>query len=575
MSERPAPRSGRLAEGVDEIRSLVVRTREVVIVCAVVGTVTGFGVALLDALTLEVLMEAVRSVPLWAQMLAPGLGLVITALLLRTLGGGTGPATTEDYVKAVPHPDAPFDLRVVPARLLGALATLGLGGAGGLEGPSLYLGTAVGAGAFERVRRWVRGVDRRALLVAGAAAGVAAVFRAPATGAVYALEVPFQDDMAPRSLLPALVGGASGYTAFAVVHGTDRLIPVEGQLDLALTDLALAAAIGLACGVGARAFAWVMGVAKRISETASAPLRVGVAAVALGAMAVGTHHLFDGQALSLGPGYEAVEYAMDPDRGLVLLVVLATVRVAATAATFAGGGVAGMFVPLVIQGALTGRLLAGAVDAESQSLCVVLGVAAFLGAGYRVPLAAVMFTAEATGRPGFVVPALIASTIGQIVMGRASVSANQRRRRSTYIEQRADLPIESVLSTDPAVARATDSVAEFFTEHVALARRQAVPVVDDGGVYEGLVVLDDVLHIDPEAWPTTDLASVARTDVPLARPDWTLGDALRAMLDGDVDHLPVVGHDGRLRGVVTGDAIIDRAALAEQLEGGDPTTDGR
>ena len=59
-------------------------------------------------------------------------------------------------------------------------------------------------------------------------------------------------------------------------------------------------------------------------------------------------------------------------------------------------------------------------------LFVVIGVAAFLGAGYRVPLAAVMFVAETTGRPGFVVPGLLAAVAASLVMGHASVTTYQR-----------------------------------------------------------------------------------------------------------------------------------------------------
>ena len=75
---------------------------------------------------------------------------------------------------------------------------------------------------------------------------------------------------------------------------------------------------------------------------------------------------------------------------------------------------------------LTGRIVGGAIGALDTSLFTVVGVAAFLGAGYRVPLAGVMFAAEATGRSGFVVPALIAAVISDLVMGRSSVTAYQR-----------------------------------------------------------------------------------------------------------------------------------------------------
>ena len=66
-------------------------------------------------------------------------------------------------------------------------------------------------------------------MVAGAAAGVAAIFKAPATGAVFALEVPYQDDFARKMLLPALVAAASGYLGFVAIHGTTSLIPARGS----------------------------------------------------------------------------------------------------------------------------------------------------------------------------------------------------------------------------------------------------------------------------------------------------------------------------------------------------------
>lgn len=75
-----------------------------------------------------------------------------------------------------------------------------------------------------------------------------------------------------------------------------------------------------------------------------------------------------------------------------------------------------------INGALTGHV----VNPKDLTLFVVIGVAAFLGAGYRVPLAAVMFVAETTGRPSFIVPGLFAAVAAELMMGTASVTKYQR-----------------------------------------------------------------------------------------------------------------------------------------------------
>ena len=107
-------------------------------------------------------------------------------------------------------------------------------------------------------------------------------------------------------------------------------------------------------------------------------------------------------------------------------MAILALRCVATSTAVAGGAVGGLFVPLVVAGALTGRVVGGTFNSLDTSLFTVIGVAAFLGAGYRVPLAGVMFVAEATGRPGFIVPGLLAAVVAQLVMGQESVTTYQR-----------------------------------------------------------------------------------------------------------------------------------------------------
>ena len=91
------------------------------------------------------------------------------------------------------------------------------------------LGATFGDRGQRRLRRLFGDADQRVLMVAGAAAGVAAIFKAPATGAIFALEVPYQDDVARRMLLPALVSAATSYVAFVAVNGTDPLFRSSGS----------------------------------------------------------------------------------------------------------------------------------------------------------------------------------------------------------------------------------------------------------------------------------------------------------------------------------------------------------
>jgi chloride channel protein, CIC family len=226
----------------------------------------------------------------------------------------------------------------------------------------------------------------------------------------------------------------------------------------------------------------------------------------------------------------------------------------------------------VVQGAVTGQAVGVLIGSPNPSLYPVLGVAAFLGAGYRVPLAAVMFVAEATGRPGFVVPGLIAAVFGQLLAGNSSVTTFQRDERLGHLERRAEMPISSALITDVATASRDDSLAELFTEHVALARRRAVPVVDDDRSYQGMVLLDDVLAVDNSMWIETTVGDVMRTDLTVLDPESTIAGAITALATAPSDHLAVVHPQGRLYGLVSQESIFDLADLLDRI---DPDTPGR
>ena len=406
-------------------REFARRSHEVVVLAAITGVVTGFAVAGFEWLVVDGLLNHVFELSPWVMAWMPMLGLTLAWLFLSRVARSSDPGTADLYLKAFHEPGAEYRLRELPGRMLAAIVTPGLGGAMGLEGGSLYLGSWFGAFLQRRFPRFTAGSSRRVLLVAGAAAGVAAIFKAPATGAVFALEVPYQEDLARRMLLPALVSSASSYLAFVMVNGTTPLFEARGAPPLSFADLAGAVGLGIAAGICARGFAWLIRRGKWIAEHVSPPIRILGSGLTMAALFAVTWLLTD-QPLAIGVGYHTIDWALDPHRALWLVLIVLIVRCLATATTVAGGGVGGLFVPLVVAGALLGRLAVGVSGSGNITLFVVIGVAAFLGAGYRVPLAAVMFVAETTGRPGFVVPGLLAAVAATLVAGRSSVTVYQR-----------------------------------------------------------------------------------------------------------------------------------------------------
>jgi CIC family chloride channel protein len=508
----------------------------VLLIAGVTGAATGLVVAGFERLTSDVLLSGVRDATFPLRVVLPLIGLVAAAVILR-VARVPSPSTADEYIRSFHDRGNALSLRPVIPRLLASIATLGAGAPLGYEGPSLYAGAAIGSVIQRRLRRFFTIQEAKVLLVAGAAAGVAAIFKAPVTGLVFALEVPYQADLARRMLLPAAISAASSYVVFAAIVGTAPILPVAGSPPFDLVDLGGAAAIGLVAGVFARLFVSLIRVAKALSTRGHPVVRALIAGVVLSGSVAACQLLSDGT-LALGPGYQALRWALSPQRGLEAIFVLATLRVIGTAAAVAGGGAGGLFIPLVMQGALLGRFMGGLFDSSNPTLFPVVGMAAFLGAGYRVPLAAVVFVAEFTGRPGFVVPGLIAAVVAQLVMGRASVSPYQVAGRVGHLEHRLQLPIAAVLDADVQTVPPDGTIDELFWQHFIAAKQHSVVVVD-GARYLGMARSESLAAIDREAWAETRVEEIMLSDVPIASTAWLLADAIRVMEEAGVDRLPV------------------------------------
>src|SRR5439155_3816069 len=212
----------------DELLALGRRSRQVELLSAATGLFTGAAVALFERVTSRLLFEHVTHAPLGVQAVAPVVGLLLAAASLAFLAKDKSPSTADEYIKNFHERDQRLPLRPVIGRLVASVCTLGSGGAMGYEGPSIYMGASTGSLLQRRLSRFFSRDGAKVLLVAGAAAGVAAILKAPATGAVFALEVPYQDDLARRMLLPALFGAGISYVAFAGLTTTTPLLPISG-----------------------------------------------------------------------------------------------------------------------------------------------------------------------------------------------------------------------------------------------------------------------------------------------------------------------------------------------------------
>ena len=382
------------------------------------------------AVGVEHLLARVLDGPTAVILLAPVAGLVLNTLIRHYLGRRAGPASLDAYMDT--YHGRRVDDRAFAARTLGSAATLGLGGALDVTGLAALLGTWAGDLGRRITRR-----PGPTMVVIGTAAGLGAVLHSPVAAGVLAAEIPFREGLTWRRLPAAILGSTIGYFARASMSGFG--IPWRTAAGVVgLRDIFIALGLAVLAGIASRLVARL----SRSAETGLGPAlqrewhHVLLGGGALAGLAAISLAGFGHRAVSLGTGMQSLGWAATASTGG--LVALLVVRAAANGATVLGRGAGGLVIPLLVLGWIAGSALGRGLDGNVPLLAIV-GATTMLGAGYRVPLAALVWLIECTHSfPALFLGAVVV-LIAQRVGGGSSVStAQQLRPRSRRDEATAD-----------------------------------------------------------------------------------------------------------------------------------------
>lgn len=530
------------------------------------------------------------AVRLWLLPLVPALGAlasgVLTAHFAPEAAGGGG-----DAMIAAFHLHGGTMRRRIPwVKALASILTLGSGGAGGREGPTMQIGGGLGS-LVARVLR-VRRRERRILMVAGVAAGMAAVFRTPLGAALLAVEVLYRDDFEGDALVPALLASVVSYSVFISVFGESTLFAHAPRYPFVPAHLPLYALLAVVLALVAVLFLGTMGAAKRLATRIPGPIwvRPAVGGLLLGLFLapilwyVGGRLGNTGHGLGLlGGGYGAAQVAItgaswlrDDWRAVELLLLLAAAKIVASSLTIGSGGSAGDFAPSLVIGGLVGgafgraaALLLGDPRIDPGAFALV-GMGTFYGGIAHVPVSSLVMVCELCGSYDLLVPLMFAEGVAFIAL----------RRRSLYHAQvptKADSPAHAVRALDaldpllvgdvmvsgrPFVSFALGTPAAEMLRVVADASGQdSFPVLDAAGKMLGVVTADSLRIVapDPDLASLTIAADVMAPPVALSPAD-RARHAIEVMLENDVRGVPVVDGDGKIIGFVD-EGDVSRAYL--------------
>jgi CIC family chloride channel protein len=533
------------------------------LVAPIIGVVTGAVITGIAFLILDVVWRFLLPLYLahpWLILPGLGAGFLATGLLMQYGTSDPNEHSTEEIIRSYHEHQGDIDVRPFWIKLAAAVTTVGSGGSAALEGPSIYGGGAIGSWLWSRLGRFgLTPGDRRIMLISGAAAGMAAVFRAPLTGLVFALEMPYRDDLAHEALLPSLIASVFAYATLVTFMGTTPLFGFQGTTSFSARDLAWAAVLGLGCGLVAMAFTVLFRRVRRALIDAPLPhaaklLIGGVGTALCGILFIS---IFPGPLIPLGPNYEAANEILRTHHGALELVAFAGLKLVATLFSLGSGGVSAMFVPLFLSGGALGRAFGEAVvHTPGTDLYAAVGMAAFLAAGYKAPLTAVVFVAETTGGHAYLIPTLIGAACAYAISGEASASADQRLHETARIAELAEIAVADVMRPD-VVTVGADATLREFAEGVASTWRHSHFPVCEGSRIIGVLPFWVLSRIAAERWDDTRVGALAERTVTWVRPDHDLTEALRLLTRENALPLLLVGDPGgAIAGVVTKTDIL-------------------
>ena len=544
-----------------------------IVLSTALGLLTGIVVALFDFVTNSVLWvhtaSAFANQPL---IILPSLlfALLASGYLLKTSKTSIN-SGTEEVVGAYNDPGGQIDGRSFPRKMLAAILTIGLGGSAGQEGPSVYAGGVVGSWLWGHLGRvGLAEDDRPTLILAGAAAGIGAVFKAPLTGIIFALESPFKDDLAHDALVPSLMSAVSSYLTLIAIDGSEPLFRFPAMASFNLLDIGGSAVLGVIIGVAALAFITIFKRAKSAMGhlTHRFYLLSLTGALALTAIGMTSVALF-GRAYPLGLSYDLIDVALKAQVSPSGLLALFALKLLATVFTLGTTGVGGIFIPQIAMGATLGGMYGELFFPSRPALFVAVGMACFIAAGYKAPLASVAFIAETAAGPAYLIPSLVAAAISYSISGEASVSDRQKLRGETDISQIAYLRASEIMTKKVVAVPAELSVLDFVEEYLFVYQYKSFPVVDPQGL-AGRISVAQVRDIPRERWFETKVSDVCSRELHPAYPDSRVQEVLDLMYSTGLGRILIVDkiNPRRLMGVISKNDIV--RALEKARLGHDP-----
>ncbi len=518
-------------------------------------------IALITNLAFHHRFSATAATPLehhlgFAVVLVPIIGALVIGLMARFGSPKIRGHGIPEALEAILFGRSRIEPKVALLKPISSAISIGTGGPFGAEGPIIMTGGAFGSLIAQLFH--LTAAERKTLLVAGAAGGMAAVFGTPVAAVLLAVDL-LLFEWKPRSFIPVAISSIVAAALRVPLIGAGPIFAATPHPVLNANALLAAAGVGLLAGFGSSA---LTGLVYALEDAFQRLPIHWMWWPAIGAVAVGIGGWIDPRVL--GVGYDLIHSMLRGEIIGAMLLGLLIGKALVWSIALGSGTSGGVLAPLLIMGGALGALAGRWIPVGDAGLWAMVGMAAIMGGTMRSPFTGAVFLLELTHDVNALPALLIGSVVALLVtvlLLRRSILTEKLARRGHHVtrEYSVDLfelmRVGEVMDTNPPLVPAFMTVGE-LSQRLAdgdseLSRRQGTFLVDDQNRLVGIVTRGDLLRAlqrDPSGKASVLDAGSAKLVV--AYPDEPLHDAISRMIRNNIGRLPVVSreHPSRVLG---------------------------
>jgi H+/Cl- antiporter ClcA/CBS domain-containing protein len=485
---------------------------------------------------------------LWAVLVPVG-GALLVGLMARYGSEKIRGHGIPEAIEAILLGRSRMSPKVAVLKPLSSAIAIGTGGPFGAEGPIIMTGGAVGSLIAQLLP--VSDSERKTLLVAGAAAGMTAVFGTPIAAIMLAVEL-LLFEWSPRSFIPVAVAAITAAFERDLLHMSAPLFPFSGEMAVSLAALGGWVLIGVLAGL-------LSGLLTQLvygCEDAFAKLPIHwMWWPMIGGLVIGLGGLIEPRAL--GVGYDNIAGMLRGDLVARAALLLLAVKAIIWAVALGSGTSGGVLAPLLIMGGAMGAALSGFLPAATPGFWPLIAMSATMGGTMRSPLTATFFAVELTGNTHVLLPLIAACGVAHavtVLLMKRSILTEKIARRGHHIVREYRIDPFALTRVSEVMTKEVETVPETMTLHGAAAfltdpetTHPSFPVIDGDGRVLGVIDPPSILR-----WRragrhrgATLRELLAGAKMTLAFPDEYLADLADRLTKANVAHLPVVSREDR------------------------------